>query len=117
MQEWIGEIVLTIFIAGREYQNYRAKNNKVDTHDDKISAFGASLDKIAAKVNLVESESNSHKENIHKLSSTLNVFMSTTNQRFEKIDKNQSIQLMLLSQLCEKQGINTEMAKFLMEEK
>ena len=42
--------------------------------------------------------------------------MSTTNQRFEKIDKNQSIQLMLLSQLCEKQGVNTEMAKYLMKE-
>jgi len=116
MNEWIGEIILFIFIIGREYQMNKSKNKKVETHDDLFKDFGDKFDKMSAKVNLIESESSSHKENIHKMRNDLNLFMASTNGRFERSEKNQSVQLMLMSQLCEKQGINTEMAKFLMIE-
>lgn len=123
LSDWwslISSIILLVFISGKFYERFVAKNktvdNKVDTHDDKINDLSNKVDKMSAKVTLIESESFSHKENIHKMRNDLNHFMSSTNGRFERSEKNQSVQLMLMSQLCEKQGINTEMAKFLMNE-
>ena len=117
----ISGIIITIFGAGKFFERFVNKNktvdNKVDTHDEKINDLSTKVDKMSAQVNLIESESNSNKENLHKMRNDMNGFMTSTNLRFERSEKNQSVQLMLMSQICEKLGVNTEMAKFLMEEK
>jgi hypothetical protein len=117
MTEWIVIIVgciQFIFFIGMYFQKAQAKGAKVENHDVKLSDFEEKFDKVAAKVNLIENESTSHKENIHRMRNDLNSFIALTNQRFEKSEKNQGVQLMLMSQICEKLGVNTEMAKFLM---
>lgn len=117
----ISGIIIAIFGAGKFFERFNNKNktvdNKVDTHDEKINDLSTKVDKMSAQVNLIESESNSNKENLHKMRNDMNGFMTSTNLRFERSEKNQSVQLMLMSQICEKLGVNTEMAKFLMEEK
>lgn len=116
----ISGIIITVFGAGKVFERFTNKNktvdNKVDTHDEKINHLSIKVDKMSAQVNLIESESNSNKENLHKMRNDMNGFMTSTNIRFERSEKNQSVQLMLMSQICEKLGINTEMAKFLMVE-
>ena len=117
--EWlsvISAIIGFVFLIGKLYERFANKDKKVDTHDDKINELSNKVDKMSAKVNLIESESSSHKDNIHKMRNDLNQFMSSTNNRFEKSEKNQAVQLMLMSQLCEKQGIDTSMAEFLLKE-
>lgn len=111
---------ITIFGAGKLYERFMNKNkivdSKVDTHDDKINELSTKVDKMSAKVSLIESESSSNKENLHKMRNDMNGFMTSTNHRFEKSEKNQAVTLMLMSQLCEKQGIDTSMAEFLIKE-
>jgi hypothetical protein len=111
---------ITVFTAGKLFGGFMNKNktvdNIVDNHDSKINELSVKVDKMAIQVNLIESESNSNKDSLHKMRNDMNSFMSSTNHRFEKSEKNQSIQLMLMSQLCEKQGIDTSMAEFLLKE-
>lgn len=119
MAEWVVigvGFIQFVFFIGMFYQNSKIKGDKVETHDTKFTDFEDKFDKMAAKVNLIESESTSHKENIHRMRNDLNVFTSSTNQKFERIDKNQTVQMMLLFELCQKQGINTTMAEALMKE-
>ena len=105
-----------VFFIGMLSQKLKSKGEKVETHDTRLTDFENKVDKIAGQVNLIENESTSHKENIHRMRNDLNSFIALTNQRFERIDKNQTVQMMLLFELCQKQGINTKMAESLMKE-
>lgn len=110
----IGEIILIIFIIGREYQINRIKNKKVEVHSNLLEEMKKNYENISLKVKEIESESSSHGENIKEFRIALNALTNSTNERFEKSEKNQSVQLMLMSQICEKLGVNLDMAKYLM---
>lgn len=116
----ISGIIVIIFTTGKIYERLTNKNktvdNKVDTHDGKINNLSDKVDKMIAKVNVIESENKANKDNIHSLKTDLGLFQTSTNRRFEKSEKNQFVTLMLISQLCEKQGIDTSMAEFLIKE-
>jgi hypothetical protein len=116
----VSGVGITIFTVGKLFGGFMNKNktvdNIVDNHDSKINELSVKVDKMAIQVNLIESESNSNKDSLHKMRNDMNGFMSSTNLRFERSEKNQAIQLMLMSQLCEKQGIDTSMAEFLLKE-
>lgn len=119
MTEWIVigvGFIQFVFFIGMYFQKIHAKGTKVDTHDTKFSDFEDKFDTMATEVNSIKAESNSHKENISKVRQELNLFTASTNQRLEKFDKNQTVQMMLLFELCQKQGINTTMAEALMKE-
>jgi uncharacterized FlaG/YvyC family protein len=123
MAEWVVigvGFIQFVFFIGVFYEKMKSKGNtvenKVENHDGLLKELSNQVSKVATKVNLIESESNSNKESLHKMRNDMNNFMASTNLRFERSEKNQSVQLMLMSQICEKLGVNTEMAKFLMVE-
>lgn len=86
MNEWIGEIVLLIFIIGREFQNNKAKNSKVDDHEKELKTM---------------------ENKLHTLTNNFNAFKQTNEVKT-------SIVLMLLFQVCKAQGIDTDMAQFIL---
>jgi len=93
MNEWIGEIILFIFIIGREYQMNKAKNSKVDDHEKELKTLDDKIKTIDSK--------------LHALTNSFGAFKQTNEVKT-------SIVLMLLFQVCKAQNIDTDMAQFIL---
>lgn len=109
--EWLSvlsAVVVFIFGCGIIYAKYMNTGTEVVQHNVQIDILTASVDKLTSKVNLIEAENTKNTYNIHKIGNELNAFKINS-------DKKQTVTLMLLDRLCTHQGINTEMAKFLMD--
>jgi len=104
MNEWIGEIILFIFIVGREYQTNRSKNNKVDDHEKELKALD---EKIKSTKEELKVDITTVRTNVHNLTNNFNAFKQTNEVKT-------SIVLMLLFQVCKSQGIDTDMAQFIL---
>lgn len=130
LTEWwavISGIGVTIFGAGKLWERFNNNNktvdNKVQTHDtqinelslkldekeesqnNKINELSDKVDKMAAKVNLVESENNKNTTNIHKLKDDLSLLKYETQNNFHLQDKKLIITIGMLERIGDKIGV------------
>jgi len=82
-----------VFMTGMYIQANKNKNTKVDDHEKEIKD-------LSLKIKSVE-------DNVHSLKTSFGTFKSA-------YDAKTSIVLMLLFQVCHKQGIDTDMAQFIL---
>lgn len=86
-------LLQVVFMGGMYIQNEKNKNKKVEDHEKEIKD-------LTSKIKNVE-------ENVHSLKTSFGAFKSAN-------DAKTSIVLMLLFQVCNKQGIDTDMAQFIL---
>lgn len=95
--EWViifGGIVQLIFFAGVYWQLNKARNTKVDDHEKDIKDLRDKLKGL--------------EDNVHGLKNNFSQFKAAS-------DTKTSIILMLLFQVCKAQGLDTDMAQFILE--